>query len=118
MYKRQLEGFKIDDAVGAVTVHGTLGIWGVMAVGIFATGYPSLQGAEGEVPTITFVGQAVGMIMMFLLGFIPGYVVSLILKIFGLLRVAEEAEIAGLDLTKVPSRAYPEGIHANAHPAE
>ncbi|MEL7114450.1 MAG: ammonium transporter [Pseudomonadota bacterium] len=113
-----LEKFKIDDAVGAVTVHGTLGIWGVMACGIFAAGYPALGGAEGEVPTISFIGQLVGCIMMFLLGFVPGYVVSFILKMVGLLRVSEEAEIAGLDLTKVPAIAYPEGINASATPAE
>ena len=57
-------------------------------------------------------------IVLFLLGFVPGYVVSLILKLLGLLRVSEEAEIAGLDLTKVPGKAYPEGIGASAHPAE
>ena len=113
-----LEKMKIDDAVGAVTVHGTLGIWGVMAVGIFATGYPALQGAEGEVPTVSFVGQFVGMVVMLLLGIIPGYVVSLILKAAGLLRVPEAAELAGLDPTKVPAQAYPEGIAASAMPAE
>ena len=112
-----LERFKIDDAVGAVTVHGTLGVWGVLAVGIFASGYPALQGAEGEVATISFVGQFVGMICMFLLGFVPGYVVSLILRMVGMLRVSEEAEIAGLDPVKVPSVAYPEGI-SSPTPAE
>ena len=55
---------------------------------------------------------------MFLLGFVPGYVVSLILKMAGLLRVSEEAEIAGLDMTKVPAQAYPEGIGASPMPAE
>lgn len=113
-----LERLKIDDAVGAVTVHGTLGVWGVMAVGIFATGYPALQGAEGEVPTVSFMGQLIGVICMFLLGFVPGYVCSLILKAVGLLRVSEEAEIHGLDPTKVPVQAYPEGINASATPAE
>ena len=113
-----LEKFKIDDAVGAGTVHGTVGLWGVLACGIFASGYPALQGAEGEVPTISFMGQLVGAVSMLLLGFIPGYVVSLILKTVGLLRVSEEAEIAGLDLTKVPAQAYPEGINAPAVPAE
>ncbi|MEO1538220.1 MAG: ammonium transporter [Pseudomonadota bacterium] len=113
-----LEKLKIDDAVGAVTVHGTLGIWGVLACGIFASGYPALQGAEGEVPTISFIGQLIGAVSMFLLGFVPGYVVSLLLKMVGLLRVSEEAEIAGLDLTKVPAQAYPEGINASAVPAE
>ena len=113
-----LEKLGIDDAVGAVTVHGTLGIWGVLAVGIFASGYPALQGAEGEVPTVSLIGQVFGIVVMFLLGFVPGFVCSFVLKILGLLRVAEEAEIAGLDLTKVPAQAYPEGISASAQPAE
>ncbi|MEM9063571.1 MAG: ammonium transporter [Pseudomonadota bacterium] len=113
-----LERMGIDDAVGAVTVHGTIGIWGVMAVGIFATGYPALQGAAGEVATTSFVGQLVGAVVMFLLGFVPGYVVSLILKMVGLLRVGEAAEINGLDPTKVPAMAYPEGIGASTTPAE
>jgi len=106
---KMLEKFGIDDAVGAVTIHGTLGIWGVLAVGIFASGYPALQGDAGVV-TISLVGQVVGIIVMFLLGFVPGYVGSLILKMVGLLRVSAGAEINGLDLTKVPVRAYPEGI--------
>ena len=108
-----LEKWGIDDAVGAVTVHGTVGIWGVMAVGIFAAGYPALQGDPGVVTT-SFVGQLVGSVVMFLLGFVPGYVVSFILKSIGLLRVSEGAEINGLDVTKVPSTAYPEGINAPA----
>ena len=58
------------------------------------------------------------MLVMFLLGFVPGYILALILKIVGLLRCTEEAEIAGLDLTKVPAKAYPEGISASATPAE
>ncbi|MEL6523670.1 MAG: ammonium transporter [Pseudomonadota bacterium] len=114
-----LESFGIDDAVGAVTVHGTIGIWGVLAVGIFASGYPAYMTPEGaEMTYISFGGQLVGAVVMFLLGFVPGYVLSLILKIVGLLRCTEEAEIAGLDLTKVPAKAYPEGISASPTPAE
>lgn len=114
-----LDKFKLDDAVGAVTVHGTLGIWGVLAVGIFASGYPALMVPEGqEMAYISFGGQLVGVIVMFLLGFVPGYVISLILKLLGMLRVSEEAEIAGLDLTKVPLKAYPEGIAASPSAAE
>ena len=105
-----IEKLGIDDAVGAVAVHGVLGAWGVIAVGIFAAGYPALQGAAGEVATISIVGQAIGLGVMFLLGFVPGYVVSLILRILGLLRVPRAAELAGLDLTKVPATAYPEGM--------
>ena len=104
---RLLERMGIDDAVGAVTVHGVLGAWGVLVVGIFASGYPALSGDAGVV-TVSFVGQFVGMIVMFLIGFVPGYVVSLLFKMAGILRVGEAAEKAGLDLTKVPSTAYPE----------
>ena len=70
------------------------------------------------VATISLMGQAVGAVVMFLLGFVPGYVVSLILRMMGILRVGEAAEMAGLDPTKVPSSAYPEGIAASAAPAE
>lgn len=104
------EKIGIDDAVGAVTVHGTVGAWGVIAVGIFASGYPALGGDPGTVPLTSLTGQAVGLGVMFLLGFVPGYVLSLILRIFGMLRVPEAAELAGLDITKVPSVAYPEGM--------
>ncbi len=112
-FAKMLERMGIDDAVGAVTVHGFLGAWGVIAVGIFAAGYPALQG-EGVALT-SFTGQAVGLAVMFGLGFFPGYVVSLILRMFGLLRVGRTAELVGLDRTKVPSSAYPEGIAPSAN---
>jgi Amt family ammonium transporter len=114
---RFIEKMGIDDAVGAVTVHGVLGIWGVMAVGIFASGYPALQGDAGVAVT-SFMGQFVGMICMALVGFVPGYLISLIMKMMSVLRVDEKAEIAGLDRTKVPVAAYPEGIPASAEPNE
>ena len=114
-----LERRGIDDAVGAVTVHGTIGLYGMILLGVFAAGYPALQG-EGA-PTISLVGQIVGAVVFFLLGFVPGYVVSLILKMVGMLRIPEGAEIAGMDMVKVPAEGYPEGIPApavNLNPAE
>ena len=105
-----LERRGIDDAVGAVTVHGFLGAWGVLAVGIFATGYPALL-ADNSIE-ITFFGQVVGMFVMAAVGLIPGYVCSLILNKLGMLRVPPEAEILGLDKTKVPAEAYPEANQA------
>jgi ammonia channel protein AmtB len=109
-----LERMGIDDAVGAVTVHGTIGLYGVVMLGVFASGYPALQGAAGEVATISLYGQIVGAVVFFLLGFVPGYVCSLILRIFGMLRIAEGAELVGMDRVKVPAEGYPEGIPAPA----
>ena len=109
-----LEKRGIDDAVGAVTVHGTIGIYGMLMLGIFASGYPSLQGAEGDAPTISFIGQLVGSIVFILLGLVPGYAVSWILNKMGLLRVPANAEEHGLDPVKVAAQAYPEGIPISA----
>ena len=111
-----LERRGIDDAVGAVTVHGTIGLFGLIMFGVWGSGLPALQG-EG-VATVSLIGQIVAAVVFFLLGFVPGYVVSFILKAVGLLRVSEDAEILGLDPTKVPVSAYPEGIHISVTPAE
>lgn len=117
-----LENRGIDDAVGAVTVHGTIGLYGLIMLGIWGAGFPALLGDAGTVPTISLVGQIVGAVVFFLLGFVPGYVVSLILKMVGMLRIPEGAERAGMDLVKVPAKGYPEwGGDAPvtpAHPAE
>lgn len=106
-----LEGFGIDDAVGAVTVHGTMGVFGMLMLGIFGSGYPALLGENA--PTISFIGQLVGIVVFVAIGLISGYVCSMILKVIGMLRVPEAAEIAGLDTVKVPAQAYPEGIMAS-----
>ena len=101
--------FKIDDAVGAVSVHGFAGLFGVLAFGVFGSGYPN-----GDYPDTNFMGQLIGAVSMLLLGFVPGYVVSLILKKVGLLRIPESVEIMGMDLAKVPTFAYPEGMETPA----
>ena len=62
-------------------------------VGIFASGYP----ASGDIPPTSFVGQLVGVITMIATGFIPGYVISLVMKSMGWLRVPDEVQIAGID---------------------
>ena len=111
-----LENRGIDDAVGAVTVHGTIGLYGVVMLGIWASGYPAAQG-EGAA-SITLYGQIIGAVVFFLVGFVPGWIVSKILSALGLLRVSPEAEEAGLDMTKVPSQAYPEGITQSSTPIE
>jgi ammonia channel protein AmtB len=57
---------------------------------------------------VNFLGQAGGAVVLALLGFIPGYLISLLLKKLGVLRVPAHAEERGLDLTEVPAKAYPE----------
>lgn len=116
---RMVERMGIDDAVGAVALHGVLGIWGVLAVGIFASGYPALN-VEGAATT-SLMGQIVGAVVMIVVGLGSGYVVSLIVKMMGLLRVPREAEIMGLDRAKVPAVAYPEvlgGAHSPSGAAQ
>lgn len=83
---------------------------------IAAQGYPAMFGEE--VIETSLIGQLIGAGVMGLLGFVPGYVVSLILKLTGQLRVPTEAEIAGLDSVKVPADAYPESLHPSVSPAE
>lgn len=105
----------LDDPVGAVAVHGWCGIVSLVAVGLLATGYPN----PGEAPPVSLAGQMVGLVVCFVVGFVPGLVVSFILKVVRLLRVPDEAQMIGLDLAKVPLKAYPEaGTTLAMQPAE
>ena len=101
-----LDKMKIDDAVGAVSVHGVCGMWGLIAVGLFMGGYPTH--ADG-VPPISLGGQLLGLIVMALLGFIPGYVLSLIFKVCGVLRSSDGVQTAGMDV-EIVNDAYPEQL--------
>jgi ammonia channel protein AmtB len=88
--------FKIDDAVGAVAVHGYAGCFGVFIAGIFLWGYPSSP--DPSFALITPWGQFIGAVIMFwVLGFLPGWVTAKILNAFGMLRIPREVELAGLD---------------------
>jgi Amt family ammonium transporter len=89
--------FKIDDAVGAVAVHGYAGFFGVFIAGFFLWGYPSSP--DASFATITPWGQFLGAVIMFgVLGFLPGWVTAKILNAFGMLRIPKEIELAGLDV--------------------
>ena len=88
--------FKIDDAVGAVAVHGYAGFIGLVICGFVLWGHPSST-YEGYA-TINPLGNFIGAIIMFgVLGFLPGYIASKILHAFGLLRIPKEVELMGLD---------------------
>ncbi len=89
--------FKIDDAVGAVAVHGYAGFFGVVIAGFVLWGYPSSPNPDYQ--TINPLGQFVGAIIMFgVLGFLPGFVAAKILNGMGALRIPREVELAGLDV--------------------
>src|ERR687891_794323 len=95
---------RVDDAVGAVAVHGVCGFYGVLLVGIFAGGYPTgVNNIESS-----FGGQLMGMLAFLPLAFLPGYVVSWILKKLNLLRVPAEVELEGLDLAEFGQDFFPE----------
>ena len=88
--------FKIDDAVGAVAVHGYAGFIGVVICGFMLWGAPSSP-YEGYA-TISPWGQLIGAIIMFgLLGFLPGYLVSKLMQSRGMLRIPAAVELRGLD---------------------
>jgi ammonia channel protein AmtB len=90
--------FKIDDAVGAVAVHGYAGFIGVVVAGFMLWGYPSSPNTDYA--TINPLGQFIGALIMFgLLGFLPGYTFASLLKKFDMLRVPPEVEILGLDIS-------------------
>jgi len=88
--------FKIDDAVGAVAVHGYCGFIGCVIAGFLLWGYPSSP-YEGYA-AVNPIGNTIGGVIMFLvLGFIPGWVMAKILDGMGLLRVPRQVELMGLD---------------------
>src|SRR3990170_8442858 len=87
---------RVDDVVGAVAVHGVAGFLGMLWVGIFAAGYPTgINHVESSIG-----GQLMGMMTFLPLGFLSGYVASLILKRLGVLRVPAAVELEGLDVVE------------------
>lgn len=88
--------FKIDDAVGAVAIHGYCGSIGVIVAGFLLWGYP---GSPNEsYALITPWGQFTGaVIVFFVMGFVPCYVAAWALKKAGVLRIPLEIELAGMD---------------------
>ena len=89
-----LDKLRIDDPVGAISVHGTCGIWGILAVTI-----------TGDA---TILGQLAGIAGIFLWVFIASGVVWLILKVTMGIRVSEEDEMSGVDVAETGIEAYPE----------
>lgn len=90
-----LDKLRLDDPVGAISVHGVVGIWGVMAV--------PLTNAEAS-----FSSQFIGVIGIFAWVFLASLVVWGVIKLIMGLRVTEEEEYEGVDRVECGMEAYPE----------
>lgn len=91
---------KIDDPVGAISVHGVCGIWGILAAAIFEV-VP-----EGGEKQFGFMGQLVGVLAVGAAAFLFSFVLFLILKVTVGIRVSEEEEAEGLDIAEHGAPAY------------
>jgi ammonium transporter, Amt family len=114
---RFFEKRKIDDPIFALSVHGTAGVWGTLSTGFFATpelatvGKPGLFYGGG----FTQLGvQAMGVATSAAFAFIVSFIILLLAKkVLKGLRVTEEEEIMGLDISEHGSYGYPEVFLSN-----
>ena len=111
---------RVDDPVGAISVHGANGLWGVIAVGLFADGRSNFAGAWNGVPgsvTGLFYGDA-GQLVAQLIGvatligfvFTFSFVVNLIIDTVMGQRVSAKVELEGLDIPEMGAVAYPDFV--------
>jgi Amt family ammonium transporter len=101
---------KIDDPVGALSVHLVCGIWGTLAVGLF--GEKAGMGQLGV--------QAVGVVAYGVATFVSALIIFLVVKAAMGLRVGPEEEMEGLDIGEHGMTAYPDFqsiSHVGGHPA-
>ncbi len=110
---------KVDDPVGAISVHGTNGLWGVISIGFFADGKSNYGGSwNGVTGSVTglFYGDNGGQLVAQLIGvatligfiFTFGFVINLLIDWVVGQRVAPKAELEGLDLPEMGVLGYPE----------
>ncbi len=116
----RLDSIGLDDPVGALSAHGLAGIWGTLAVGLFAAPGLILDGAAPGVFYALFGGastgaafgqlgvQAVGVGATFVAVFLLSYATFFALKATIGIRVSEEEELAGLDISAHGTYGYPE----------
>ena len=98
---------KIDDAIGAASVHGVAGFWGTIVIGLWGVSGEEAIGLFNGGGSAQFVAQLVGALSYMLWAVVLSFVVFGILKATIGLRVTEEEEIAGLDVSEHGSIAYP-----------
>jgi Amt family ammonium transporter len=98
----------IDDPVGAVSVHGTAGAWGTIAVGLFADGVndPGIVGLFYGGGAAQLGVQVIGVLAVFAYVVVAALILFGILKALGLLRVSEKEELQGLDIGEHGVESY------------
>jgi ammonium transporter, Amt family len=89
---------RIDDPVGALSVHLLNGIWGTVAVGLFASNSDK----------ITMLGQLKGIIVIAIFAFVSSYIILYIINKIMPLRAGNDEEMQGLDVEECGIEAYPE----------
>lgn len=108
---------KVDDPVGAVSVHGVCGAWGMIALGLFADGTygDGLNGVAGNINGLFYgggisqlVAELAAVVVNFVFIFLVMYLFFKVLSRIMPLRVAEEVEFEGLDQNEVAVTAYPD----------
>ncbi len=89
---------RLDDPVGALSVHLVNGIWGTLAVGIFA----------GNGDDITILGQLKGIVVIGIFAFLSSYIVLKIINMFSSFRAEDDDQVQGMDVSECGVEAYPE----------
>ena len=109
-----MDKLKVNDPVGAIPVHGMAGIWGTLACGLFATSDRATSLAVGEGGLLTGGGghqlwvQFYGVAATIGFTFTASFIVFLAIKYTVGLRVSEEDELRGLDISEHAMFGYPE----------
>ena len=85
--------WKLDDVLGVWPLHGLCGLWGGLAAGIFGTK------AFGGIGGITFIGQLIGSLMGVAIALVGGFVVYGVLKVAIGIRMSQEEEFEGADIS-------------------
>ncbi len=95
--------FKIDDPVGAISVHGMTGLWGLLAIAIFAKDGGLVGGSAS-----LLVPQIVSIVAVVVWSLVTGFALFFLLKFTMGVRVSEEEEMQGLDISEHGIQTYPE----------
>ena len=98
---------KIDDAIGASSVHGVVGVWGTLVIGLWGIDPEGGIGLFNGGGTDQLISQLIGALAYTFWAAVLAYIFFYILKISIGLRVTKEEEIEGLDIAEHGIRAYP-----------